>query len=118
MPDDARGILQDVHWGAGAIGYFPSYTLGAIAAAQLFAAAKRELGDLDAMIARGEFAPLREWLREKVHAQGSLHASPDELLIAATGEPLSTKYFLEHLRGKYSELYQLDPSELVAESEG
>ena len=69
------------------------------------------------MIARGEFAPLREWLREKVHAQGSLHASPDELLIAATGEPLNTKYFLEHLRGKYSELYQLDPSELVAENE-
>ena len=107
VPDDARGILQDVHWGAGAIGYFPSYTLGAIAAAQLFAAAKRELGDLDAMIARGEFAPLREWLREKVHSVGSVYSSPDELLTSIAGEPVSPRPFLEYLTAKYEELYEL-----------
>ena len=63
--------------------------------------------ELDAQIGRGEFGPLREWLRDKVHAVGSIYASPDELLTTITGEPVSARPFLEYLNAKYSELYQL-----------
>jgi len=109
VPDDARGCLQDIHWSFGAVGYFPSYTLGAIMAVQIFNAAKAELGgaELEGQISRGEFAPLREWLREKVHAVGSVHSSPDELLISIAGEPVSPRPFLEYLTAKYTELYEL-----------
>ena len=109
VPDDAQGCLQDIHWSFGAVGYFPSYTLGAILAVQIFNAAKRDLGEaeLKGQIARGEFAPLREWLREKVHSVGSLYASPDELLTSIAGEPVSPRPFLEYLTAKYSELYEL-----------
>ena len=109
VPDDAQGCLQDIHWSFGAVGYFPSYTLGAIMAVQLFDAAKAELGDeaLRAQIAAGEFAPLREWLREKVHKTGSVLSSPDELLTSVTGGGVSPQPFLTYLRAKYSELYGL-----------
>jgi len=110
VPDDARGCLQDIHWSFGAVGYFPSYTLGAIMAVQIYNAAKADLGAgaLEAQIARGEFGTLREWLREKVHAVGSVHASPDALLTSIAGEPVSPKPFLDYLRAKYSELYRLE----------
>ena len=110
VPDDAQGCLQDIHWSFGAVGYFPSYTLGAIMAVQLFDAAKAELGDeaLRAQIAAGEFAPLREWLREKVHKTGSVLSSPDELLTSVTGGGVSPQPFLTYLRAKYSELYGLE----------
>ena len=109
VPDDASGALQDIHWSFGAIGYFPSYTLGAIMAVQIFNAAQADLGDavLKGQIARGEFGPLREWLRDRVHSVGSIHASPDELLTAIAGEPVSPRPFLEYLTAKYEELYQL-----------
>ena len=109
VPDDAQGCLQDIHWSFGAVGYFPSYTLGAIMAVQIFNAAKADLGDaaLKAQIAKGDFGTLREWLREKVHAVGSVHASPDELLTTICGEPVSPKPFLDYLHAKYSELYEL-----------
>lgn len=109
VPDDAQGCLQDIHWSFGAVGYFPSYTLGAIMAVQIFNAAKAQLGgaELKAQIARGAFQPLREWLREKVHNVGSVHASPDELLTSIAGEPVSPRPFLEYLTAKYSELYEL-----------
>ncbi len=107
-PDnDAQGVLQDVHWSAGAIGYFPTYTLGAMMAVQLFAAAKKELPTLDADLEAGRFAGLREWLRVKVHALGSLHPTADELMISATGEPLRPEVFLAFLREKYTEIYKL-----------
>jgi carboxypeptidase Taq len=107
--DDAQGCLQDIHWSFGAVGYFPSYTLGAIMAVQIFEAAKVDLGPeiLASQIAAGEFAPLREWLREKIHAVGSIYSSPDELLTAVTGGPVSSRPFLDYLTKKYSELYQL-----------
>lgn len=109
VPDDAKGCLQDIHWSFGAVGYFPSYTLGAIMAVQIFNAAKADLGEaeLKAQIASGQFSTLREWLREKVHTVGSVHASPDELLTTICGEPVSPKPFLEYLKAKYSELYAL-----------
>ena len=73
-PDDAQGCLQDVHWSGGAIGYFPTYTLGNLYAAQFFAAATSQIPGLEDGIRRGEFAPLREWLLAKIHRQGSATA--------------------------------------------
>ena len=79
-PNDALGVLQDVHWSGGAIGYFPTYSLGNLYAAQIFAQAETEVGPLDEQFARGEFQPLREWLGEKIHRQGQRypgrHARP------------------------------------------
>ena len=99
-PDDTRGCLQDIHWYDGAFGYFPSYTLGAMAAAQLMAAARRAVPGLDAALARGDLSPLRGWLGVNVHAQGSLLGF-DELLRAATGKPLDPKDFEAHLTARY-----------------
>jgi carboxypeptidase Taq len=99
-PDDARGCLQDIHWYDGALGYFPSYTLGAMAAAQLMRAARRDLPGLDASLARGEVRPLTGWLRAKVHAEGARLGFQD-LLRAATGKPLDPQDFLDHLRTRY-----------------
>jgi carboxypeptidase Taq len=99
-PDDARGCLQDIHWHDGAFGYFPSYTLGAMAAAQLMRAARRDIPAMDEELARGELLPLIAWLRDKVHAQGSRFGFQD-LLRHATGKPLDPSDFTEHLRGRY-----------------
>nr|MBK7070042.1 carboxypeptidase M32 [Deltaproteobacteria bacterium] len=101
---EGRGCLQDVHWSGGSLGYFPTYTLGNLFSAQLFEAAGRDLGDLDASFARGEFAPLREWLREKVHRHGQRY-QPQELITLATGAPPSVEPLLAHLRRKAHEYY-------------
>ena len=94
------GCMQDVHWFAGLIGYFPTYTLGAVTAAQLWRAAKRALPGVEEAIGDGDFAPLLGWLRENVHSQGRV-VSGGELIARATGEPLGTSAFLGHLRGRY-----------------
>ena len=99
-PDDARGCLQDIHWYDGAFGYFPSYTLGAMAAAQLIAAARRSVPGIDAALARGDMAPLLGWLRANVHSKGSLLGF-DDLLRAATGKPLDPTDFEAHLTARY-----------------
>ena len=99
-PDDRRGCLQDIHWYSGAFGYFPSYSLGAMAAAQLMAAARRALPDLDAAFAEGDVSPLLAWLRREVHARASLFGM-DALMRAATGKPLDPADFLAHLRARY-----------------
>lgn len=103
-PSDADGVLQDVHWSAGLFGYFPTYTLGNLAAAQLFDSAAGFLGDLDAMIGRGDFAPLLAWLRENIHRQGRCY-SGSELIEKATGEPLSSAHLMEYLENKLRPLY-------------
>ena len=100
-PDLAQGCMQDVHWFAGAFGYFPTYTLGAVAAAQLFQAAGRE-ADLPAAIAVGDFRPLMDWLRTRIHGRGRLHADYDALLSEATGRPLEVAPFLAHLERRYA----------------
>lgn len=105
-PDFADGVMQDVHWSAGLIGYFPTYSLGNMYAAQLFHAAKTELGDLDALFSRGEFSPLLDWLRKKVHSQGMLHR-PRDLMKLATGEDLNPDRLLGYLENKYANLYSL-----------
>jgi carboxypeptidase Taq len=94
------GCLQDVHWPEGLFGYFPTYTLGALVAAQLFAAARRALPDLDARVERGDFTALDGWLRENVWSLGSRFET-NELLLRATGAPLGTAAFEAHLAARY-----------------
>ena len=106
VPDDASGCLQDVHWSCGLFGYFPTYTLGSIYAAQFYAAAERDLDGLSASIAAGEFAPLRSWLREHVHRHGSRY-DPDRLCALATGSGLDGAVFLDYLRSKLRSVYGL-----------
>jgi carboxypeptidase Taq len=103
-PNYADGVMQDVHWAGGAIGYFPTYTLGNLYAAQFFAQAKKDLGDLDAMFANGEFVPLLNWLREKIHSQGARFL-PRDLAKDVTGEDLNPQYMIDYLNNKYSVLY-------------
>lgn len=107
VPSDAKGCLQDIHWSFGALGYFPTYSLGAMMAAQLFETAQAEIPDLKGKISRGEFKPLREWLREKIHKVGSKYGSLDELLIAVTGKPLDPYIYTNYLKKKYYKLYDL-----------
>jgi carboxypeptidase Taq len=101
-PDDRLGCLQDIHWPGGDFGYFPAYTLGAMAAAQLAAAARMADPELMAGIASGDFAPLMAWLRDHVHGKGSM-LSTDELLREATGTPLGSAAFEAHLKDRYLE---------------
>ncbi|MAT68412.1 MAG: carboxypeptidase M32 [Planctomycetaceae bacterium] len=105
-PNDAQGVLQDVHWSGGSFGYFPTYALGNLYAAQFFAQAARDLGDLDAMFARGDFEPLLGWLREKIHRHGRRYSAA-ELVQRVTGRPLSHDDWLAQNRTKYGELYRL-----------
>lgn len=92
--------MQDVHWFAGLFGYFPTYTLGALMAAQLFAAASAALPDLAIQIRAGDFAPLIGWLRANIHSQGQLKTA-NELLTEVTGEALSLRPFKTHLERRY-----------------
>ncbi|MFY9342796.1 MAG: carboxypeptidase M32 [Planctomycetota bacterium] len=106
VPDDRRGCLQDVHWSCGLFGYFPTYTLGNLYAAQFTAAADRALGGLPELLAKGQFATLREWLRRHVHRHGRRHP-PGELCRLVTGQPLSSAPFLEYLEAKLAAVYGL-----------
>ena len=101
VPDDARGCLQDVHWSCGLIGYFPTYTLGNLNAAQLFRRAQADLPGLTGELARGEYAGLLGWLRTKIHEQGERYL-PGQLIEQATGEPLCADYYLAGLREKFA----------------
>jgi carboxypeptidase Taq len=107
-PDtDAEGCLQDIHWSHGSFGYFPTYSLGSVLAAQLYAAAEDDLGDLDDRIEAGEFDDLNGWLREQVHQHGARYTTPD-LVEHATGESYTADYFLDYVKAKYGALYDLD----------
>ena len=103
-PDDALGCLQDVHWSAGLLGYFPTYALGNMYASQFFEQAKTELGDLSTMFARGEFQPLKEWLNQKIHRHG-MHHRASVLVEQVTGRPLSAEPLLTHLRTRFAPLF-------------
>lgn len=96
----ADGCMQDVHWFAGLFGYFPTYTLGALMAAQWFAAASACISDIDTKVEEGDFGPIVEWLRRQIHAQGQLKTA-HELLTEVTGEPLSSCHFKRHLERRY-----------------
>jgi carboxypeptidase Taq len=102
--NDAKGCLQDGHWAAGLVGYFPTYTLGNLYAAQLFAQARQELGDLDVAFARGDFHPLLDWLRQNVYFHGGRYPAA-RLIERITGAPPDHRPLLASLRQKYLELY-------------
>jgi carboxypeptidase Taq len=99
-PDDRDGCLQDIHWPSGTWAYFPTYTLGAMTAAQFFAAATKADPSIPAALGRGEFAPLMAWLRREVHGRAASLPTP-ELIKAATGRPLDAGFFEAHLKRRY-----------------
>jgi carboxypeptidase Taq len=107
VPDDAHGVLQDVHWAAGLIGYFPTYALGNLIAGQLFARANADLPDLDGQIGSGDLRGLREWLREHVHRHGSKFSS-SELLERVVGGPIAVDPFIDYLKHKLGQVYELE----------
>jgi carboxypeptidase Taq len=104
---DAEGCLQDIHWSAGLFGYFPTYTLGNLYAAQLFARARSDLGGLDQSFARGDFTPLLDWLRSNVHSQGQ-RFRPATLIERVTGSKPGHLPLIDSLRAKYAELYGIE----------
>ena len=99
-PDDRLGCLQDLHWYDGAWGYFPTYTLGAMTAAQLYDAAKSSVSGLEQSIQEGDFSPLLAWLRDNVHGKGR-SVGPNDILQQATGRPLDAAVFKQHLKQRY-----------------
>ncbi|MGB9943591.1 carboxypeptidase, partial [Bacillus subtilis] len=101
---DAEGILQDVHWAGGDFGYFPSYALGYMYAAQLKQKMLEDLPEFDALLERGEFHPIKQWLTEKVHIHGK-RKKPLDIIKDATGEELNVRYLIDYLSNKYSNLY-------------
>jgi carboxypeptidase Taq len=105
-PDAAAGCLQDVHWALGLFGYFPTYTLGNLNAAALARAMHREMHDFEGDLATGRLAPVREWLRERVHRHGRVTPAP-ELMTAAAGAPVDAKPMLAHLEAKFAAIYDL-----------
>ncbi len=102
--DDAQGVLQDVHWSNGLIGYFPTYSLGNLLSVQLFEKAKSDIPSLAAQIESGNFQALLNWLRENIHQHGRKFL-PSQLIDRATGTPLQASPYLRYLREKYSEIY-------------
>lgn len=105
-PTDTLGVLQDIHWSFGGFGYFPSYSLGNLYAAQILYTFLKEMPDFYDKIEQGDFMAIREWLRENIHQYGKLY-SPNELIVKVTGEELDAKYLIQYLEEKYSEIYQL-----------
>jgi carboxypeptidase Taq len=105
-PTDTLGVLQDIHWSFGGFGYFPSYSLGNLYAAQILYTFLKEMPDFFDKIEQGDFMAIREWLKENIHQHGKLY-SPNELIVKVTGEELDAKYLIQYLEEKYSEIYQL-----------
>jgi carboxypeptidase Taq len=105
-PNNTKGVLQDIHWSMGAIGYFPTYTLGNLYAAQLYAAAIADDPNIPNKIAKGEFTALLDWMRSHIHVHGS-KLLPADLLRQATGKDPSSDDFVKYLKSKYTKIYSL-----------
>lgn len=103
---DSEGVLQDVHWSGGSFGYFPSYALGNMYAAQIAAAMRREMPQFDQLVEAGDFAPIKTWLTDKIYRHGKL-LTPGEIIRQATGEDLNSAYLIDYLRNKFAEIYRL-----------
>lgn len=103
-PDSAKGVLQDVHWSYGLMGYFATYALGNLISAQLWEVIQRDLPDTDAQIGKGEFAPLLGWLREKIHRHGAKF-EPQELVQRVTGSKIDGAAYIRYLQKKFGEIY-------------
>ena len=106
VPKASLGVLQDVHWSVGLFGYFPTYTLGNVFSAELFARMRSDLGDIDAMCRSGELAPVLGWLREHVHARGA-HVAPIDLMNEVIGHAPTTRPLIQYLEEKFGALYDL-----------
>jgi carboxypeptidase Taq len=107
VPDDARGVLQDVHWSLGYVGYFPTYVIGSIVSAQIWEKAVESMPDLESQFERGEFMPLREWLRDRLHRHGRKF-TPRETLKKVTGtDRVDVGPYVGYLRTKFQEIYGL-----------
>lgn len=106
VPDNARGVLQDIHWCHGSIGYFPTYSLGSFYSVQFFDQAKKEIPNLEMQIEKGELLPLLNWLREKIHRFGRLK-SAEELCVDITGEKLNFSHFMNYAKKKFGEIYSI-----------
>lgn len=105
--NDREGILQDIHWAAGYVGYFPTYLVSNLVAAQLRASIEADCGDLDELMASGRFCVINDWLRTRIFRHGAVYGTV-ELVEQATGEPLSSRHYMDYLRNKFSEVYKLD----------
>ena len=105
-PDDRRGVLQDVHWSAGLLGYFPTYALGNLISLQLYEAALKAHPEIPAGFERGDFSALRGWLTRNIHQHGRKFSAP-EIVQRATGRPIEAAPYLKYLRAKYTEIYGL-----------
>ena len=105
-PTDALGCLQDVHWTRGMVGYFPTYTMGNLISYQLWACLVKDIPDPDALMAKGDFAPILDWLRAKIYHQGRLY-TPRELITRASGRPMEPTDFLAGMSAKYRDIYCL-----------
>jgi carboxypeptidase Taq len=107
VPDDTHGVLQDIHWSGGMLGYFPTYSLGNIISCQIWEKANTALPDLDGQFERGEFMPLREWLRENLHQYGRKF-TPVEMLQRLTGSDIEVGPYVRYLYAKLRDIYQID----------
>jgi carboxypeptidase Taq len=106
VPNDTKGVLQDIHWSHGSFGYFPTYSIGSFYAAQFFAQAEKEISGLSAQIEKGETGELLKWLREKIHIHGKFYNAGD-LCERITGERLNFEHFLKYARNKFGIIYEL-----------
>ncbi len=104
--NDANGVLQDVHWSAGIIGYFPTYALGNLLSAQIKERMEQDLGDINQYSKQGNFVPMREWLTEKIYRHGAKF-EPGELIRRVTGNGIDPAPYLRYLEIKYGEIYSL-----------
>lgn len=106
-PDDAKGVLQDIHWSGGMMGYFPTYTLGNILSLQFYSQTLKDLPDLPEQFAKGEFGALLEWFREHIHRHGRKFTA-NELIQRVTGDDgIKAGPYLNYIKRKYSEIYEL-----------
>jgi carboxypeptidase Taq len=105
-PNDAQGVLQDVHWSQGYFGYFSTYALGNLVSAQIWETLRADVPDLEKNIAEGEFKPLLAWLHEKIHRHGSKF-EPQDLIRKVTGTGITPEPYMRYLTAKYSEIYHL-----------
>lgn len=106
-PDsDSNGVLQDIHWYQGSIGYFPTYSLGSVLSAQFFSQAQNDVDDLQEKISSGEFKPLRDWLKRNIHQKGCIYKTED-LVEQVTGEKPTADYFIEYVENKFGDIYNI-----------
>ena len=105
--DDGEGVLQDIHWSAGYVGYFPTYFVANIAAAQIADAIERRCGKLDELVAEGRFDVINGWLKENIFRHGAVYTTA-EIIEKSTGDVLDSSHYIDYLRNKFSEVYKLN----------